>query len=91
VVRSSGARSVAGTATGASLGEHRCGQAGNPLDGLPAPDSVSWPDRAFGALQPPDVEAVDAHPLTGPIDDDVLLGTRISGRLVACGVAGDQP
>src|SRR5215218_7407723 len=53
--------------------------------------AVKLPDRAVGALEPPDVEAVDADQLAGPVDVDVLLGAGIARRLVGCGVTGDQP
>ena len=54
-------------------------------------DRGELPDRALGAAQASDVEAVDPDQLARPVDVDVLLGTGVARRLVGRGVAGDQP
>src|SRR2546425_4771105 len=45
----------------------------------------------LGALQTPDVKAVDADQLSGAIDIDVALGAGITRRLIGRRVAGDEP
>jgi hypothetical protein len=86
-------RDAAGEAAGlqgggvALLADHELGPGERRCD----VDRGQLPDRALGALQPPDVEAVDADQLAGPVDVDVLFGAGIARRLVGSGVAGDQP
>jgi hypothetical protein len=54
-------------------------------------DRCELPDRALSALESSDVEAVDPDELTRPRDIDVLLRSGISGWLIRCRVASDQP
>jgi hypothetical protein len=54
-------------------------------------DRCELPDRALGALQAPDVEAIDPDQLTGPLHVDVALWLWGSGWLVGRCIARDQP
>ena len=69
------------------LADHELG----PGEGGGDVDGRQLPDRALGATQAPDVEAVDADQLARPLDVEVLLGAGIARRFVGGGVAGDQP
>src|SRR5207247_937887 len=55
-----------------------------------AVDRGQLPNGTVGALQPPDVEAVEADQLARPLDLDVRLRSRLARRLVGRPVAGNE-
>jgi hypothetical protein len=61
-----------------------------PREGAVGVDRGELPDRALGAVEPTDVETVDADQLTRPGRVDVRLGRRLARRLVRRPVAGEQ-
>jgi len=65
--------------------ELRPGKAGSDVD------CGQLPDRALGASETADVEAVDPDQLAGTVNVNVLFRAGIPGRLVGSGVASDQP
>src|SRR5664280_3452404 len=71
----------------ALLADHKLG----PGVGGGNVDRGELPDRALGASESADVEAVDPHQLAGPLNVDVALWLWGSGWLIGRCVARDQP